>query len=263
MLIEIIIAGLFIATASLLGVVFLQKTAESFLQKRLPYLVSFSAGVFLLVSGALVFEVFSIGESLWLSMVYVVLGYLLAFLLQFFLPETHHHHDPACADSHKAARKIIVGDSIHNVADGIVLVGAFTASPTLGVAVTVSIFIHEALQEVSEFFILKQGGYSTKKALLINFFISSTIFVGVIIGYLAIASHDLEIILLALSAGFFLHVVLHDLLPRPDDSQNKKQFVGHLLLVVLGVLVMGFIATILGESHSHDAPLSEVHIDQH
>ncbi len=251
MLIEVLFAGFVVMLASLVGVIFLQKTAQSFLETRLPYLISFSAGVFLLVSGALIFEVFEVSESLWQGALFVVIGYLLAFLLHKILPETHHHHDPSCRDSHKAARKIIIGDSIHNIADGIVLVGAFAVSPALGVAVTVSVFIHEALQEISEFFILRQGGYSVRKALSVNFLVSSTIFIGILLGYFALASHDLEVFLLALSAGFFLQVVFHDLLPRPSHSNDRKQFSKHFIFVVLGVLVMGLVASALGESHGH------------
>lgn len=251
MLLSVIVSGVLIMCASLIGVIFLQKTAQDFLNKRLPYLVSFSAGVFLLTAGALALEVFEMADSFFVAVGLIAVGYLLAWLLHYLLPETHHHHDPACADSHKAARKIIVGDSIHNVADGIILVGAFAVSPALGVAVTVSVFIHEALQEVSEFFILKQGGFSTKKALGINFLVSSTIFVGIFLGYFALASHDLEVWLLALSAGFFLHVVAHDLLPTPSKATTVKNFLIHLVLVIVGAVFMGLIALALVDSHLH------------
>ena len=103
----------------------------------------------------------------------------------------------------------------------------------------------------ADFFILKQGGYSTKKALLINFSVSSTIFVGIFLGYFALASNDLEVWLLALSAGFFLHVVIHDLLPTPGKTDEGKSFLLHLAFVVVGAVIMGLVATALGDSHAH------------
>jgi zinc and cadmium transporter len=163
MIFETIIAAFIIMTASLVGILFLQKTAQAFLESRLSFLLSFSAGVFLVTAGGLGLEVFELVSSVWMGAGLISVGYILAWSLHAFLPETHHHHDVGCEHSKRAAKKIIIGDSIHNIADGVVLVVAFTASPALGIAATVSIFIHEALQEVSEFFILRHAGYSVRK----------------------------------------------------------------------------------------------------
>ena len=78
------------------------------------------------------------------------------------------------------------------------------------------------------FFVLRQAGYSVIKALTVNFAASSTILIGVALGYVALDSHEIEILLLAFSSGFFLHVVFHDLLPKPTDHQNKNSFFKHL-----------------------------------
>ncbi len=252
MLYETLVAAFIVMTASLVGILFLQRTAQSFLEKKLSYLVSFSSGVFLVTAGGLGLEVFELVPSLWVGAGLISIGYVLAALLHLLIPETHHHHDPACGHSHgRAAKKLIIGDSIHNIADGIILVVAFATSPVLGIAVTVSIFIHEALQEISEFFVLTQAGYSVRKALAINFVVSSTILIGVILGYYALASHNLEVVLLAISSGFFLHVVIHDLLPKRSHHEDAKLFFKHIAVVLIGVLLMGAVANALGESHSH------------
>ncbi len=264
MLLEVLLAALFIMVASLVGVVFVTSLAQQFLEQRLSFLVAFSAGVFLVTSGALSLHVFEIYEgTLWLAIGLIVVGYGLAWILEVLLPETHHHHDPTCDHGHgKGARKLMVGDAVHNIADGIILVPAFMVSPALGLAVTVSIFIHEALQEVSEFFVLKQAGYSTKRALALNFAISSTILIGVGLSYLALASHNLEGLLLALSAGFFLHVVLHDLLPKRGQHETAGAFLRHVVVVVVGLLLMASVTTALGESHGHGGEDHSEHADE-
>jgi zinc and cadmium transporter len=264
MLLEILLAAVVVMLASLIGVLFVGKVARQFLEERLSYLISFSAGVFLVTAGALTLEVFEIYESLvGIGVAFILMGYALAWLLESMIPETHHHHDPACGHGHgKGARKLMVGDAIHNIGDGIILVPAFLVSPALGIAVTASIFIHEALQEVSEFFVLKQAGYSTKKALCINFAISSTILIGVALSYLALASHDLEGVLLAVSAGFFLHVVLHDLLPKRAEHETAGVFTKHLIVLAIGLVLMASVNYILRASHAHgDVP--EVHNEEH
>lgn len=251
MMIEVIAAALLIMLVSLSGVVFIQKTAQQFLENKLSFLVSFSAGVFLVVAGALGLEVFHVVESAVTGVLLIVAGYLLAWGIHAVLPEAHHHHDPHCTRSHGGVKKLIIGDAIHNVADGIILVVAYATSLELGLAVTLSVVIHEVLQEVSEFFVLRQAGYSIRKALSINFAVSSTILLGVLLGQLALASLALEAVLLAVSAGFFLHVVAHDLLPRPSHHETGRQFLQHLLLVAVGATLMAGINSILGDSHQH------------
>lgn len=251
MIFEVLVAAFIVMLASLAGIIFVQKTAHDFLEKRLSFLVSFSAGVFLVTAGALGLEVFELVSSLWHGVGLILLGYVLAWALNAFMPETHHHHDAKCAATKKSARKLIVGDAIHNVADGVILVVAFFASPALGIAATVSVVVHEALQEISEFFVLRQAGYSIKKALAVNFAVSSTILLGVGLGYFALASHNLEVLLLAVSAGFFLNVVIHDLLPKPHEHETTGSFLSHVILVLVGAVLMGSVANALGDSHAH------------
>ncbi len=261
---EILVAAVCIMAASLVGVLFAARVAREFLSSRLSFLVSFSAGVFLVTSGALALEVFEIFEGhVWQGIGLILAGYGLAWFVEALMPESHHHHDPHEHDGHShnkaGARKLLVGDAIHNIGDGIILVPAFLVSPALGLAVTASIFIHETLQEISEFFVLKQAGYSTKRALLLNFLTSSTILVGVGISYFAVASHELEGVLLAVAAGFFIHVVVHDLLPRRTHHETTKRFLQHVLLVAVGLVLMAGIASALGESHAH----GDEHVDEH
>ncbi len=262
MVMEILVAAIVIMMASLVGLLFTARVAQEFLSSRLSFLVSFSAGVFLVTSGALALEVFEIFDGhLWQGIGLILAGYGLAWLVETIMPESHHHHDPHEHDGHShnkaGARKLLIGDAIHNIGDGIILVPAFLVSPALGLAVTVSIFIHETLQEISEFFVLKQAGYSTKRALVLNFLTSSTILIGVGISYFAVASHELEGLLLAVAAGFFIHVVVHDLLPKRTQHESTNVFLKHVLFVAIGLVLMAIIANALGESHSH----SEEHID--
>lgn len=251
---SIIGAGFLVMLASLSGILFTHKITARFLEERLSYLVSFSAGVFLVTSGALALEVFELADTVLMAATLIGVGYLLAWALEYLMPETHQHHDADCDHAHTSklsARKLMIGDAVHNVADGILLVPAFLVSPALGAAVTVSILIHETLQEVSEFFVLKQAGYSTKRALTVNFLVSSTIFIGIGLSYIAVVNHDFEVLLLALAAGFFLHVVLHDLLPKPHHHANSIGFVKHVAVLLVGLSVMAMIALLMQGEHTH------------
>jgi len=266
MLIQILLAAGAIMLVSLIGKVFTYGIAKQFMEERLAYLVSFSAGVFLITAGALVLEVFEIFEGSVVTAIGLVLaGYGLAWVLQTLMPETHHHHgtdDSDCGHGTTGARKLLLGDAIHNVTDGILLVPAFLVSPALGLAVTVSIVIHETLQEISEFFVLKKFGYSTRRALFLNFLTSSTILIGVAISYFAVVSHELEGVLLAIAAGFFFHLVAHDLIPKRHNHESGKEFLNHVLLVLVGLVAMYGITTYLTEGHTHGEGEAD-HTDSH
>lgn len=252
MLFEVLGSAFVVMLVSLIGVVFVSKATANFLTARLSFLVSFSAGVFLVTAGALALEVFHLADSIWQGAGLIVLGYVLAVFVHKLMPETHHHHDSDCDERHgAAARKLIIGDAIHNVADGVVLVVAYAAAPALGLAALVSIVIHEALQEVSEFFVLRRAGYSVKKALTVNFAVSSTIMIGVGLGYFALVSHELEVALLAVAAGFFLQVVFHDLLPKHDEHEHLNTFFAHVVLVLVGAVLMGLVASAVSDEHQH------------
>jgi zinc and cadmium transporter len=247
-MLEIIIAGLVVMAASLAGILFTNTFAKSYLDRNLPFLLAFSTGVFLVTAGLLTLEVFHIMETPLMAISLIAAGYLCATALQYLLPESHHHHGDDCANT-AGAKKVIVGDAIHNITDGIILVPAFLASTGLGIMVVVSIFIHEVLQEISEFFVLKRAGYSTRKALSINFAVSSTIFIGIAIGLMSLSSELLEGVLLAISAGFFIHVVLHDLIPEMKQSKSARGKT--IIMLLLGVALMLGVNFAIGETHVH------------
>lgn len=251
MLIEAFVAAGLVMMMSLIGVFFIGRRTAQVMESRLPLLISFAAGVFLVTSGSIALEVFEIADSYMQAAIVIAVGYALALGLQYVLPETHHHHDAHCARKKGGAQRLIIGDAIHNVADGVVLVSAFAVAPLLGVAATVSIMIHEALQELSEFFVLRQAGYSVRRALAINFITASTILVGVVLGYYALLSHDIEVVLLGLAAGFFAQVVIHDLLPRGHVVDNRSSFLMQVGCVLIGILLMMTVSLFLHDSHAH------------
>ena len=253
LLLTILLAGASVVLVSLIGVLTVQGFARSFIETRLQYLVSFSAGVFLVTALALALEVFHVIETVYVGVLLIVAGYSAAWVMHRLLPDTHHHHDATCQRSHgqRGARRLLVGDGLHNMADGIVLVPAFMVSPVLGMAVTGSIMIHETLQEISKFFVLRAAGYSVRRAIVLCVAVSSTIFLGVLLGYLLLVNAHMEGVLLAMSSGFLLHVVAHDLLPTRHRHPELKELFTQLSVVVVGVVLMVAINLLVEDVHVH------------
>lgn len=238
--------------ASLSGVLFIWNKLGNFIEKNLSFLVSFSAGVFLFVTYLLTEEVFHHSESLSYGIFWIIIGIVIFYSLFKLLPEFHHHHDEAEEHDHPHskidARRILVSDGVHNIGDGILLATSFAAGPGVGLITTLSIFVHEFVQEVSEFFVLRQTGFNTKKALVLNFLVSATILIGGIGSYFLFETFEaLEVPLLAISAGSFLVVVVNDLIPNSiRHSKNKTHYLKHFVWFILGLLIMGFIGNFFG-----------------
>lgn len=260
---ESLLAALLVMVVSLIGVVTTLQFARRVLEARLHFLVSFSAGVFLVTAGALALEVVDIITNYWIAGGLILAGYLVAWGLHALLPETHHHHDADCHRTHGGARKLLIGDGIHNLTDGIVLVAAFLVSPILGLAVTVSVVIHETLQELSEYFVLRQAGYSAVRALSINFLVSSTILVGVLLGYYLIDTYAIEGVLLAVSSGFFLQVVAHDLWPTRQRHETVGRLLTQLGMVAVGIVLMVAVNWWVGDTHVHGGATDDHAHEEH
>ena len=99
---------------------------------------------------------------------------LLAGLLGFFFLEKaalwRHSHD-APAHSHDLVRTvpiILLGDTVHNFTDGLVLAAAFLVDPHLGWATALAIAAHEIPQEAGDFILLLAAGWRRSRALLWN-----------------------------------------------------------------------------------------------
>ncbi len=237
-----ILASLTVMLVSLVGVLFVWKRAGTLVERNLSILVSFSAGVFLVISYKLAIEAAE-HSSVGVGLLFVLVGSLLVLVFFKLLPAFHHHHEEGVeerAHSKLDAKAILFGDALHNMGDGVLLAAAFATSSFLGIVATVNILIHELVQEVSEFFVLRQAGYSAKKALTVNFFISATVLVGALGGFFFLDKFEgFEAPILGIASGSFLVVVFHDLIPHSVRiSKRRKTYIKNLTYFAIGISLM-------------------------
>lgn len=241
-MIEVLAASALVMLASFSGKLAVWKHAGPMVERNLHFLVSFSAGVLLAVMYGLSSEIVEHAGSLTAGLPWIAIGAVVVMIAFRFLPHFHHHHESGSGHAHSRldAGRILLSDGIHNIGDGIVIVASFAVSPFLGIVSTASILVHEALQEISEFFVLREAGLSTSTALLYNFLASSTILVGAVGAFFLLERFEaLEVPLLGLAAGSYLIVVFHDLLPHSLDSVRERgHLVRHLAFFALGLALM-------------------------
>ena len=255
MIVYILASAFVIMLASLAGAVFAWRVLGEWLSSRLRYLIALAAGVFTVVVFGLMAEVIAHEGLTYGVITAFLLGGIVLEVITRLLPKgTHHHHGPH-AHTHTGldARRMLIGDGVHNVHDGIILVPAFMVSPVVGFGTAVGILLHELVQEVSEFFVLRQAGYSVRKALLLNFLVSATILIGVGLAVILTTVESLVYPLIAFSAGGFLYIVLRDLLPSiVRHAREEKQAIRDSLLFLVGVGLMALVSVLMPHAHHHE-----------
>jgi zinc and cadmium transporter len=153
--------------------------------------------------------------------------------------ETEHDHALHVAHAHDGGRSglmILIGNSVHNFCDGIVIAAAFLADPALGLTTTVAIVAHAVPQQVGDFAVLLHSGYSRGRAFAFNVGAGCATLAGGVAGYVALAGmQQLLPTVLAIAAASLLYVAVADLIPslhrRPEPLETAKQ----MLLIGLGV----------------------------
>ena len=196
------------------------------LSRVVQHLVSLSTGVLLATALLNVlpeaFESHASPQSLFAT--------LLAGLLFFFLLEKaelyrhghhhehdEHHHDHGF-DRHQAGRggwSVLLGDSIHNFCDGIIIAAAFLADLHLGALTALAIIAHEIPQEVGDYIVLLNAGFSKARALAYNALSGLAAVAGGVLGYFVVGAWEpLFPYLLVVAASSFIYVATADLIPQ-------------------------------------------------
>lgn len=266
----IILSGLGVSLLSITGVALIKinKTIAQFVEKNLMPLSALSAGVFLVTSFLLIRETLEI-----LPTASAIIAFAIGAIAYIVLHSVFHHHRHGEHHDHghnhkHSAWKILIGDAIHNIADGLLLVSSYAFGNPVGLSTTLSIMLHEIPQEISEFLVLKKAGYTTREAGYRNFATATSIFIGIGIGLVLINTEVIQAYLLGATATFFLGIVFTDLFPvrKIIASKNTVPMVSSL---ILGVLIMTSISFSLGHSHSHsedghhDRHEEELHEEEH
>jgi zinc and cadmium transporter len=176
------------------------------------------------------------------SLLPVLAGFIGFFILEKFI-RWRHCHNFACQDTNHSPAIVslsLIGDLVHNFLDGLAITASFYLSPSLGLATSVAVLLHEIPQEIGDFGIYLHAGFSFKKALLFNLLSASSAFLAVLIYIpLSSASADFTHWLIPATAGGFLYLSASDLIPElhrhhPHLSSSLSQLLG----ITLGLSIM-------------------------
>lgn len=159
----------------------------------------------------------------------------------------HAHGDPG---SGRAGLMVTVGDAFHNFTDGIMIAGAFLADTGLGIVTAAAIIAHEVPQEVGDFLILLDSGYSKAKALALNAASSLASVAGALLGYFALsAAQEWVPRILAIAAAGMLYVAVADLIPGLHRRTRLGETLAQMVFIALGIATLWGVHLALGHSH--------------
>ncbi len=244
----------YIIAATLIGGVLSVLIAASLtvglLSRIVKSMVSLSAGV--LLGTALLHVLPEAFESQ--ASPHALFATLLAGLLFFFLLEkaelyrhTHHHegdghHHHHQFDADQAGRggwSILVGDSIHNFCDGLIIAAAFLTDVRLGIVTATAIIAHEIPQEVGDYIVLLNAGFSRRKALVYNALSGLAAVVGGVLGYFLVGPwQEMFPYLLVVASSSFIYVAVADLLPQLQRRLPWRETAAQLLWLGGGLAVV-------------------------
>jgi zinc and cadmium transporter len=243
-MLSLILYSLIGGAFSLIGGLLLLTRAD--LAKRvITPLLAFSAGAFLAAS---LLDILPEALEVTIEPHYVLASALAGFLIFFVLERllmflharVHEHKHSDHTES--LSFLLVLGDSIHNFIDGIVIALAYLASPVLGLTTTLGVAAHEVPQEIGDFSILLNQGWSKWRIIWVNVLQSLLTIPGVLIGYYAGQWLEPQLpYLLGGTAGIFLYIAASDLIPEIHHRSGHRQFWSVVLPLLASVLLMAYL----------------------
>ncbi|MFH0867974.1 MAG: ZIP family metal transporter [Candidatus Woesearchaeota archaeon] len=234
-----LVSVLIVSLISFVGILTLSVKVER-LKKILLYMVSFSAGALFgdafihLLPGVVKEAGFRLDISL-----YLMFGIGFSFIVEKFIHWRHCHIPTSKQHVHPFAIMNLVGDSVHNFIDGLIIGASYLVSIPVGIATTLAVIFHELPQEIGDFGVLIYGGFSKFKALFFNFITALTAVVGAIFALL-IGSYvgNITFFLIPFAAGTFIYIAGSDLIPELHKEVKVGKSLLQFIAIILGVFVM-------------------------
>ncbi len=244
-MLTLLLYGLIASLLSLAGgfiVLFRAKTALKFI----TWLITFAAGAFLAVAFLdLLPEAVEMAEEPHYVFIASLAGFFLFFtlerLIMRYFPK---HKEGETHDDHTESLPplLVLGDTLHNFLDGIAIAIAFAVEPPLGLATALAVAAHEIPQEIGDFAILLDQGWSKMKIAVVNIASSLATLAGVAIGYFAVQFFEGWLpYLLGGTAGIFIYIASSDLIPEIHHRAGHNHAYRVLLTFLASLLIVGYL----------------------
>lgn len=165
-------------------------------------------------------------------------------------PHHHHHHGFDAEQAGSGGWSVLIGDSIHNFCDGVIIAAAFLADTHLGIATAGAVVAHEIPQEVGDFIVLVNAGLSRARALAYNALSGLASVAGGVLGWFVVGPwQELFPFLLVVAASSFIYVAVADLMPQLQRRLSWRDTASQLGWMVGGLGLVALAARGVGHAH--------------
>ena len=172
---------------------------------------------------------------------FILLGFSTFFVLEQFIEWTHEHRN--IHKKRSISILVLIADIVHNFIDGLIIAASFRSNIGVAKISSIAIALHEIPQEIGDYGVLLYGGFSRKRALLLNFGTALSVVLGGFIGYyLSTMLPSISKFLIPFAAGDFIYIAASDLIPEIKHGENVRLNIIQFIVFVLGVVLMYFLA---------------------
>lgn len=212
-------------------------------QILIPHMISYAVGALL---GAafigLIPHAMSLEKDVHKIGAVILLGVIVFFVLE-KLVIWRHCHAPNCEvhHGHEHANKpagilLMVGDGVHNFIDGILIAGAVLIDVHLGIVTGIAVVAHELPQEIGDFAVLLDSGFSKLSAFMLNMLSSLATLVGGSLAYFILKEAMVALpYIIAFAAASFIYVAVADLIPPLHKKTRLMDSSKQFLLILIGI----------------------------
>ena len=204
--------------------------------KCTPYLVSYAAGA-LLSAAFLGLIPEMVGMSTSQTAFSSILGGIVIFYILERFFSWYHHHGRGKLPTF--SYMIILGDTLHNFIDGVIIAATFIADFALGVTTTLAVLLHEIPQEIGDFGVLLHARMKKSRVIMYNLVSALFAVVGALVAYryLMVAQGMLPFVI-GIAAGGFIYIAGTDLIPETYKGKGFDKAVLHTLIFLVGILTI-------------------------
>lgn len=246
----------------LLSVLIAAAVSVSVLTRLVRSLVSLSTGILLGTALLQVLPEAFEGHASPQALFATLLGGLLAFFLlekaelyrhghhhEGDHPHHGHHHGFDAEQAGRGGLAVLLGDSIHNFCDGVIIAAAFLVDTHLGVATATAIVAHEIPQEVGDYIVLLNAGLSRARALAYNALSGLAAVLGGVVGHFVVGPWEEAFpFLLVIASSSFVYVAVADLMPQLQRRLPWRETLSQIVWIAAG---LGAAALIGQLRHAH------------
>jgi len=172
----------------------------------------------------------------------------------------YHSYKSIRKDSHlsmsNSSLMVIVGDAVHNFADGLAIGAAFSISIAAGLSTSLAVLCHELPHEVGDFALLFHAGMPIKVAVFYNCVSSIFALIGLITGLLLGVHSSFSSWLLSATVGVFLYVALVSMMTELQSRVLDKAVLntmgmmsGAVLLLFIGLYEHDLVSFFTNHQH--------------